>query len=277
MIQANSISSFNHSRLCKFVRSSLLGQNHPNEKCSEAEQPLRVRRVFLDQKVQDLNEHFQVWITELAFNLSKVGISDWEDRKTRKVVISPTIGRRSVRRGISRKLKHISAITCISAAGKSFISYIIVLQDSLSVRERLRRHAVRFGTDSVMKSNENAYISAEIFINYMWTVLLPNLVELGALNTFADAIAMLLMDNCSSHIGLEAIGLLTKSRLCLIIFASHTTQIFQVPDLTLFGILKQAPRYELLLGDEKATVRVITRVYHNFKGTKVESSIKRAF
>jgi hypothetical protein len=33
----------------------------------------------------------------------------------------------------------------------------------------------------------------------------------------------------------------------------HTAQIFQVLDVTLFGVLKRRPRYELPFGDEKVT------------------------
>jgi hypothetical protein len=42
--------------------------------------------VFLDKTIQELNEHVKGCIAELVFNLDEVGISDWEDRKPRKVI-----------------------------------------------------------------------------------------------------------------------------------------------------------------------------------------------
>jgi hypothetical protein len=60
-------------------------------------------------------------------------------------------------------------------------------------------------------------------------------------------------------------------------FAPHTTQIFQVLDTTLFGVLKRQRRYELPFGDEKATVQFFMKVYHNFKQTMVEPNIWGAF
>jgi hypothetical protein len=62
------------------------------------------------------------------------------------------------------------------------------------------------------------------------------------------------MDNCSAHGRDDVIRILTKASVRVITFAPHTTQIFQVLDLTLFGVLKRRPRYELPFGDDNATV-----------------------
>jgi hypothetical protein len=89
---------------------------------------------------------------------------------------------------------------CVSAAGESLTSCILPSQDSPSVREQLKKHGVRFGTDLIMKSNAKPYVSAEIFLDSIQTVFLPNLAELWRLDEFAEEIAVFLMDRCSSHI-----------------------------------------------------------------------------
>jgi hypothetical protein len=63
----------------------------------------------------------------------------------------------------------------------------------------------------------------------------------------------------------------------VITFAPHTTQIFQVLDVALFGVLKRGLGYKLLFEDEKETVRFIMKGYHEFKQTIVEPNIWRAF
>jgi hypothetical protein len=75
--------------------------------------------------VRDLNEHGQVCVSELVVNLTEVGISDWEDRKAGKVVIPATMDARPIRRAVSRNVKHISVIACMSAAEESLMPYII--------------------------------------------------------------------------------------------------------------------------------------------------------
>jgi hypothetical protein len=108
--------------------------------------------------------------------------------------------RPAMHHGISRKVKHIWVIACVSAAGESLTPYIITSQDSPSVRGQLKKHGVRNGTDLIMKSNANPYINAEIFFDYVQAVFLPNLAELRRLDEFAEETAVLLMDNPSSHV-----------------------------------------------------------------------------
>jgi hypothetical protein len=44
--------------------------------------------VLLERTVQNVNEYVQGCTAELVFNLDEIGISDWQDRKARKVVVS---------------------------------------------------------------------------------------------------------------------------------------------------------------------------------------------
>jgi hypothetical protein len=164
--------------------------------------------------VQNLNEYVQGSTAELVFNLDEVGISDWEDRKARKIVVPAALcGRRdTIHHGISRKAKHISVIACVFVAEESLTPDNIASQDSPSDREQLKKHDVRFRTDLIMKSNAKRYISAEIFLDYVQTVFLSNLAELRRLDEFAEEMAVLLMDNCPSHISCVVMGSLFSPR-----------------------------------------------------------------
>jgi hypothetical protein len=168
-------------------------------------------------------------------------------------------------------------IACLSAAGESLTLYLITSQVPKSVQERLKKEGVRFSTDFVSRSNPSPSINAEIFLEYIRTVFLPNLAELRTLDAFTEETGVLVMDNCPSHVTDDIIGLLTEARVRFITFAPHTTQIFQVLDVTLFGVLKRRLGYKLPFEDEKETVRFRMKVYHDFKETKVESNIWRAF
>jgi hypothetical protein len=170
-------------------------------------------------------------------------------------------------------VEHISVIACITAAEESLTSYIIRSQAPTLAQERLKKEGVRFWTDFVVRSNPKPCINAESFHDYIQTVFLPNLAELRALHGFAEETGVLLMDNCPSHVTDEIIGLLTEARVRVITFALHTTQIFQILDVTLFGVLKQRLGYKLPFEDEKETVKFIMKVYHDFKQTMVEPNI----
>jgi hypothetical protein len=73
------------------------------------------------------------------------------------------------------------------------------------------------------------------------------------------------------------IRILTEAGVRVITFAPHTTQIFMVLDLTLFGVLKQRPRYELPFDDDDAMDRFIMKVYHDFGETMIRPNIWGAF
>jgi hypothetical protein len=141
-------------------------------------------------------------VAELVFNRDEVGLSDWEDRKTKtKTVIVPATKRgQTIHHEISRTLKHISMIACISTAGESLTPYIITLQAPVSVQERIKKEGVRFSTDFVLRLNPKPYINTEIFLDSIRTVFLPNLAELSTLDAFTEGTGVLLMDNCASHV-----------------------------------------------------------------------------
>jgi hypothetical protein len=167
---------------------------------SQEQQRWQVPRMFLERTVQDLKEHVKGCMVQLVFNLDEVGISDWEDRKTKTALVPATMRGRMIHHEISRNVKHISVIAWVSAASESLTPYLITSQAPASVQERLKKEGVRFGTDFVLRSNPSRYINAEIFLDSIWTVFLPNLAELRTLDAFTEETGVSLMDNCPSHV-----------------------------------------------------------------------------
>jgi hypothetical protein len=81
----------------------------------------QVPGVFIERITQDLHEYVQGCVAELVFHLDEVGISDWEDCKTKKVIDLAAIFSQTMRHGLSRNMKHIAVIACMSAAGSSLL------------------------------------------------------------------------------------------------------------------------------------------------------------
>jgi hypothetical protein len=265
-----STSSFNHSGLGQLVYSSACRRYHPNKSSPQEKQRLRVPRAFREKTIHNLNEHVHGCVDELVFNLGEVGIADWEDWKARNVIVPVTMRGQATDQRISRNVNHISVIACVSTSGESLITYTVTSQDSVPVQEQLKKHGVRFGTELILKSNRKPYVKAEIFLDCVQTVFLPSLSEFRTLDEFTEEFAVLLMARYSSQLTADVIGLLTEARVHVITFAPHTAQIFQILDVTRFGVPKQLLRYELIFEDEKATVEFIMKVYHDFKQTMVE-------
>jgi hypothetical protein len=162
-------------------------------------------------------------VAELMFNLDEAGILDWEDRKTKIIIVPVTMVGQTIRHEISRTVKHISVVACVCAVGEALTPYIITSQALGQVRKQLEKHGVRFGTDFVLRSNPKPYINAKIFLDYIRTVFLSNLAELRTFDGFTEQTGVLLMDNCPSYVTDDVIGLLTEARVCVITFEPHTT------------------------------------------------------
>jgi hypothetical protein len=75
------------------------------------------------------------------------------------------------------------------------------------------------------------------------------------------------------HVTDDIISLFTKPRVRVIAFAPHTTQIFQILDVTFFDVLKRRLGYKLPFEEDKETVKFQIKVYHDFRQTMVERNI----
>jgi hypothetical protein len=238
---------------------------------------LEVPRVFLDETIRCLQDYVHGMKAELVFNLDEVGMSEWEDRKPKKVVVPITMIGQPIHHGASRSVRHISLIACVSAAGESLTPFIVTSQMSDNIVKRLMSRGVRLGVDFQLRQRAKPYVSRKLFLEYIKTIFLPYLNELRDTEQFEGCEAVLLMDNCSPHISEEVVAVLTEARVRIITFAPHTTQIFQVLDLVLFGALKKHANGLKAFEEEQPTVAFLLKVYHDFKQTMIEVNIWKAF
>jgi hypothetical protein len=161
--------------------------------------------MFLERTVQDLNEYEYVrgCTAERVCSLDEAFISDWEDRKARKVVMPATMRTQTIHdtsRNISKSETYLGDCLCFCYWKIAHPLQYYVARFSLGPKAAQQaRCSVRNGTDLIMKLNGKSYINAEMFLGYVQTVLLPNLAELRRLDEFAEQTAVLLIDNPPSH------------------------------------------------------------------------------
>jgi hypothetical protein len=113
----------------------------------------------------------------------------------------------------------------------------VTSQNSSTVQEHLKTQGVRFRRDFALKFNQKSYINADIFLDYMRTVFLPEIDTFRGQAVLAQEIAVLLMAHCSADVSDAVIRIFTEGRVRVITFAPYATQVFQVLDLTLFSVL----------------------------------------
>jgi hypothetical protein len=144
-------------------------------------------------------------------------------------------------------------------------------QDSAAVRRDVEADGMKIERqlNLILKHCDKPYVNAELFEDYLRSVLLPHLMITRIVKDLREEDAVLLMDDCSPHITPAVIELLSTARMRVVVvtFAPHTTQLFQVLDLTLFGVLKRRGQEQLPLEDDAGRARFIRKVYHDFRMT----------
>jgi hypothetical protein len=122
------------------------------KKSSPQEEPhLQVPQMFLEERMRSMHETLQGCPVDLVFDLDEVGISDWEDRKPKKVVVRISVAAHTIHRRISRNVKHISIVTCISAGGACLTPYVVTSQDSAALRQALEATGMQIGKHLILK------------------------------------------------------------------------------------------------------------------------------
>jgi hypothetical protein len=189
-----------------------------------------------------------------------------------KVIVPKSMSDQAIHHKINGTVKYISFSVCVSAAGETLIPYLVTSQDSMHLRETLKKGDGRFGTESVLKAREKAYLNTEIFLGHIRMVFMPNLNE-----QFADEDAVLSMDNCPSHVDEEVSTILRDVRVRIITWPPHTTHVFQELDLCLFGVLKRSGQYILPFDDNQTTADFFLKIDRMFRQTMTEPNIWGAF
>jgi hypothetical protein len=238
---------------------------------------LEIQRSFLDTMISYRGEHLPGSLAELVFDLDEVGISEWEDRAPRKVIVPVSMTDQTTHHGVHRNLKHMLVICCVSAAGESLTPFVVSLQVKDKVIETLKIEGFRMGVDMVLEHRQKAYVTATLFQQYITNVLIPFIERLRTNPEFIGKSAILLMDNCFIHMRPEVLATLRDHNVKVITFAPHSTQIFQTLDLYLSGVFKSKIQFKLPFANDSLNLTFIRNVFHALKQTFVPDNIRSAF
>jgi hypothetical protein len=214
---------------------------------------------------------------ELVFNIDEIGISEWEDRDLRKVIVPVSMTNQTIYHGVHRNIKHISVICCALTAGKSLTPCVVSSRVNDKVIETLKIEGFRMGVDMVLKHKQKAYVTATLFQQYGTSVLIPFIDRLRTNPEFTGKSVILLMDNCFIHTRTEVLVTLRDQNVKRITFPPHTTRIFQTLDLCPFGVFKRKMQYKLPFANDNLTVNFIRNAFHALKQTFVPDNVRSVF
>lgn len=97
--------------------------------------------------------------------MNEVGISDLEDRRTKTVLVPGAMTQEMTHHNVIHKFEHVLVMAHVFAAEKGLTRYLVIFQDSAHLREQLKKHGARFGTDFILKVRAKWYINANTTVN----------------------------------------------------------------------------------------------------------------
>jgi hypothetical protein len=129
----------------------------------------------------------------------------------------------------------------------------------------------------MMKRSDKPYVNRKTLVEYVKSIFIPHIIKVYVEEKMEEEKAVFLMHNCPSHIILELIDLLTSLGMMGATFAPNTTHIFQVLDLTRFGIFKLEGKYNLPFDKFRTTITFVCNLCIKMTMMLVHPSIWTVF
>jgi hypothetical protein len=235
---------------------------------------LTVPREHLEAHIENMKSIVAGKFAELVFNLDEVGSSDWEDRKPRKVIAPRAVSPDDVYHPVSRRYRHLTLLACVSAGGDALTPMVLT---SSPIRDAVWSTGLREDEDAMIRFRNPAYVTEELFHEYLTNVFVPYILRLREDPVFADQLGVLLMDSVAAHISERNLRLLGENKIIALVFPAHTTNLFQALDLVFFGALKNNKEHLADEPDHSSVHGQIWKLIRAYEQTATSFTIRSSF
>jgi hypothetical protein len=164
---------------------------HPQEQVR-----LQVPRCWLDSYIQLIKNYVPKIPAGLIFNIDESGLSDWEERKEKRVLMPSGHIDSTLHYPVNRSLRHHRLICCISAAEDGY--YPLLIAPNRRAQTTFET-GIRRDIDMMMEIREPADGTAKIFRRHAEIVFFPAVVANRKLPGCRNKPAILFCDNCACH------------------------------------------------------------------------------
>jgi hypothetical protein len=189
----------------------------------------------LDKYIDLTKAYIPLVPSELMVNLHESRLSDWEERKSKTVLVKAEAGDQPLHYPVDRGIRHHTLLSCISASANAYCP--LLLSPTPAVLGKYEK-GVRENTDLQIEIVDSPCVTRDIFIEYVRSILI-SAVESNRLSPGCqNKPAILFCDNGASHCHDEVKRELAEHGILLTVCPPHTSYIFQVLDTLLFERLK---------------------------------------
>jgi hypothetical protein len=233
-----------------------------------------ISRGFLDHYIDIILEHVNNTPADFVFNLDEVGVSDFEDASSKKVVVPRFLEGETLHLPVDRSLRHLSLEACVCAGGDRLMPFVVATEQRTS---EIFRTGIREGTDLQLFIARSPYFTESLFYNYINDVFIPFVLKRRDSHNCPNQHAILFMDNLFAHCSDRTLQLLSQHNIRVISFPPHSTHIFQMLDLVVFGVMKHYKSTLKKANNIHPVADHLHRAFRAFELATVSSTIRASF
>jgi hypothetical protein len=238
---------------------------------------LEVPGCYLEEYLTLIKKVVSIVPTESVFNMDETGLSEWENRRSKSVLVPTQEQESTLHYPVDRFVRHHTLLCCLTASGDS---YCLMLITATASARKLFDTGVRDHIDLIIEVRQPAYVTAELFHCYITEVFFSTLETNRQRTGCENKLCILFCDNCSIHCQDQLLKEFAESGAAVIIYPPHTSHLFQVLDLLLFGRLKAAKKYISRADADPTDTDHLVRIFKAYQlvptSTTVRTSWKKA-
>jgi hypothetical protein len=124
---------------------------------------LTVPKEYLEVHIEHVKSIVAGKFSEFVFNRGEARLSDWEDRRPRKVIAPRTMSPDNVYHAVSRRYRHLTLLACTSA-GRDALTPIVLTNSP--IRDVIWSTELRDDENAMSRFRNPAYMTEEPFHEY---------------------------------------------------------------------------------------------------------------
>lgn len=235
---------------------------------------LTVPRKYLTEYLDLVEKVIIIAPAALIYNIDETGLSDWEDKKSKSVIVPRELLNTDLQYPIDRTNKHVTLVVTISADGDAYFPLAISSNENLRGIFDLN---IRENVDLLLEISNSSYINKDIFKRHIINNFIPQVEEDRKYTKIKDCPSILFFDNCSSHIDDELLQILAEHFILVISYPSHTSNLFQVLDILIFGVLKIHKKQIRKSDKISPLIDHLYRIFRAYEMSTCSTTIRCAF
>jgi hypothetical protein len=208
---------------------------------------------------------------ELIFNIDECGFRDWEERKKKTPLIPQMAKNRTLHYPVDRGIRHQTQVACVTAAGDAYCPLLVSGDPHVM---QVFQTGVRDGIDLKVEIASSPHVTQAIFERCVDEVLIPAVLANRDLDGCKDKPAILFCGNCSPYRSDDVLKKLARHGILVITYPPHTSHLFQVVDVLLFGVLKRPKKYQRRDDGLHKEVDHVLRLFRAYEQATTSATIR---